>query len=75
MSLWRRGDIVELDGLLAVVTAVEGDPEVPKGHVTLWFGEPRCKRKSEGGIGGARPEVCTVPEEYCVYAATSITSH
>ena len=43
MSRWRRGDLVELDGLLAVVVGVESDAEVPDGHVALWFGEPRCR--------------------------------
>ena len=74
MPVWRRGDLVELDGLLAVVTGIEGDPDVPEEHVALWFGEPRCKRKSEGGKGGQRPEIWTVPAEYCVAAAKSITN-
>src|SRR5215203_1085905 len=26
---WKRGDLVELDGLLAVVVALAGDPDVP----------------------------------------------
>jgi hypothetical protein len=46
MSKWRRGDIVELDGLLAVVVGSEGDPNVPDGHTAVWFGDPRCTRKS-----------------------------
>jgi hypothetical protein len=75
MPRWRRGDLVELDGLLAVVVGVEGDAEVPDGHVALWFGEPRCRRKSQGGPGRQRPEVWTVPEEYCVPAAGPVYKH
>jgi hypothetical protein len=75
MALWQRGAFVELDGLLAVVTAVEGDAGVPEGHVALWFGDPRCRRKSEGGTGGHRPEVWTVPEEYCLPAAEPVARH
>ena len=46
MHKWKRGDLVELDGLLAVVVGVEGDPDIPEDHVAVWFGDPRCERKS-----------------------------
>jgi len=75
MSLWERGQLVELDGLLAVVVGVSGDPGVPEDHVALWFGDPKTKRKSQGGKGGFRPEVWTVPEEYCSRAAEPIIRH
>jgi hypothetical protein len=75
MALWKRGDIVELDGLLAVVVGVNGDPNVPEDHVALWFGDPRTKRKSEGGPGGLRPEIWTVPEEYCIKSAKPVIKH
>ena len=66
MATWRRGDLVELDGRLAVVVGAEGEPGVPEDHVNLWFGEPQSIRKSEGGPGGRTPVVWTVPEEYCL---------
>ena len=75
MPLWRRGDLVELDGLLGVVTGIEGDPGVPEDHVAVWFGEPRCQRISQGGSGGHRPEIWTVPEEHFVAAAPAIIKH
>jgi hypothetical protein len=55
----RRGDFVELDGLLDVVVASAGEPDgagdlVPEDHVALWFGAPPTKRVSEGGEGGGR---------------------
>ena len=75
MPKWSRGDLVEVDGLLAVVVGIKGDPEVPEEHVALWFGDPRCPRKSEGGAGGLRPEVWTVPEECCVPVAQPVYKH
>ena len=70
MHTWKRGDLLELDGLLCVVVGVGGDPmagtsyTVPEDHIAVWFGDPRCVRKSEGGAGAQRPEVWTVPAEY-----------
>ena len=72
---WCRGDWVEMDGLLGVVVAIEGDPEVPEDHVAVWFGDPRGKRLSQGGIGGQRPEVWTVPVDCIVAAARPIYRH
>jgi hypothetical protein len=75
LARWNRGDLVELDGLLAVVVGIEGDDPVPEEHVALWFGNPRCERISKGGPGGQRPEILTVPEEYCVPAAKPVYKH
>jgi hypothetical protein len=75
MAEWRRGDLVELDGLLAVVVGLEGDPEVPEDHIAIWFGDPRGVRKSQGGSGGQHPEVWTVPAEYLVAAASPVWKH
>lgn len=75
MSEWRRGDLVELDGLIAVVVGIAGDPEVPEDHVAIWSGEPRCVRKSSGGPGGRRPEVFTVPAGILIAAAEPIWRH
>lgn len=75
MASWKRGDLVELDGLLAVVVGVEGDENVPEEHVALWFGEPACVRRSQGGPGGQSPVVCTVPAAYCTRAARPSWMH
>ena len=75
MAMWQRGDLVELDGLLAVVVGVEGDPGVPGEHVAAWFGDPRCRQKSQGGPGGERPEVWTVPEAYLAPASEPVYKH
>ncbi|BAQ75222.1 uncharacterized protein POS17_3528 [Pseudomonas sp. Os17] len=69
MTNWQRGDLVELDGLLAVVVGIEGDPNVPEEHIAAWFGAPSCIRKSKGGAGAASPEVWTVPAYLFVRAA------
>jgi hypothetical protein len=76
----RRGDFVELDGLLAVVVFLAGEPVgvgefVPEDHVALWFGAPPTKRASEGGEGGAVPEVWTVPAENCPAASRPVVRH
>ena len=75
MLTWKRGDLVELDAMLAVVVAIFGDPDVPEDHVTLWFGQPISLRKSQGGISGQRPEVWTVPVALLVAAAEPFYKH
>jgi hypothetical protein len=68
MTRIRRGDMVTFDGLLAAVVGVEGDPNVPEGHLLLWFGDPTAKRASEGGTPKTCAEAWTVPAEYCSQA-------
>jgi hypothetical protein len=75
MSTFKRGDIIEHAGLLAVVVGTPEDGGAPEDHLALWYGEPRCKRISEGGVGGQHPEVWTVPAEYCTLAASSVVRH
>ncbi len=75
MACCHRGDMVEFDGLLAAVVGVSGDPGVPEDHVVLWFGAPDCKRKSQGGQGGCRPELWTVPAEHIIPAAKPVMRH
>ena len=72
---WRLGQLVEFDGLLAVVVGIDTDSWVPEEHVALWFGLPRGERKSQGGVGGLRPEVWTIPADDCSPAAEPIVRH
>jgi len=72
---WRRGDLVELDGLLAVVVGVAGDLGVPEDYIAVWFGDPRCVRRSQGGSGSCRPEVWTVPAEDFDVALEPVWKH
>ncbi|MES2997139.1 MAG: hypothetical protein V4733_10060 [Verrucomicrobiota bacterium] len=75
MSTFKRGDIIELDGLLAVVVGTSEDGGAPEDHLALWFGDPRCTRISKGGVGGQHPEVWTVPADYCIVAALPVVRH
>ena len=79
----RRGDLVEIDGILAVVIGLAGETVetadggelVPDDHVALWFGEPWEERSSRGGKGGAIPEIWTVPLEFCWAASKPAPRH
>jgi hypothetical protein len=75
MRSFKRGDIIEHDGLLAVVVGTDADGGAPEDQLALWYGEPRCIRISKGGVGGQHPEVWTVPSEYCTLAASSVVRH
>jgi hypothetical protein len=75
MTTFTKGDIIEIDGLLAVVVGTPQDGSTPEDHLALWFGEPKCIRISEGGVGGQRPEVWTVPSEYCIPSAPPDVRH
>ena len=70
-----RGDLVTLDGRLAVVVGVEGDPDVPEEHVAIWYGGPNTAQSSGAGSGDAAPVVYTVPEEYCKRAPSPELRH
>ena len=58
--MFKRGDIVEIEGQLAVVVGTFGDGSAPEDHIAVWFGDPKTAR---GERGGRRPEVWTIPEE------------
>jgi hypothetical protein len=75
MSTFKRGQFVEHDGLLAVVVGTPADDGTPEDHLALWYGEPRCTRVSQGGSGGQRPEIWTVPAEHCKSAASPVVRH
>jgi hypothetical protein len=75
MGEWEKGQLVELDGLLAAVVGTDEDAWVPEDHVALWFGDPQSVRKSQGGPGGLQPELWTVPAEYCTLAADPVVRH
>jgi hypothetical protein len=70
--MFKRGDFVEFDGLLAVVVGTPEDGTTSTGDLALWFGEPKGLRKSKGGRGGLNPEVWTVPMAYCTEAAEPV---
>ena len=72
MHSFERG---QYDGLLAVVVGKPQNGGAPEEHLALWYGEPRCIRKSDGGAGCQHPEVWTVPVEQCIPAPTPIIRH
>jgi hypothetical protein len=73
--MFKRGDFVELDGLLSVVVGTSEDGMVPEDHLVLWLGTPQGIRKSEGGLGGLQAEVWTVPSGLCQPASAPIVRH
>lgn len=72
---FRLGQFVEHDGLLAVVVGTPEDGMAPEDHLALWYGDPRCVRRSQGGPGGQTPEVWTVPAAYLKPAAEPTVLH
>ena len=75
MSAFKLGQFVEHDGLLAVIVGTPEEGGAPEDHLTLWYGEPNATRSSEGGSGPLRPEVWTVPLEYCTPAQIPVVRH
>ena len=73
--MFKRGDFVEIDELLAVVVGTVGDGTAPDDHIIVWFGDPRGTRVSEGGQGNLQPEVWTIPLEYCKLAPQPLVKH
>lgn len=71
----RLGQLVELNGRLAVVVGTDTDAWVPEGHVALWFGEPGAISVSQNQMDRLRPEVWTVPAEYCTPALEPVVRH
>jgi hypothetical protein len=61
----RRGDLVTLNGRLAAVVGVEGDPGIPEDHVGLWYGDPPTQRQDDDKPVAVAPIVYTVPAECC----------
>ena len=64
MQIFKKGDLVVLNGNLAAVVGLPGDPAVPPEHVALWLGEVN----SSNGSASTRPIAWTVPVEYCKLA-------
>lgn len=48
------------------------DPDIPEGHVALWFGDTTAKRISQGGTPKSRAEAWTVPTEHCEFMAIDL---
>lgn len=62
----KRGDLVLLNGRVAAVVGVEGEPGVPEGHVALWFGDHDAEAKPAVDRSIPHCEAWTVPVEYRV---------
>ena len=62
---WKKGDIVVLNGLLAVVVGIAGDSNVPEDYIAIWYGELHGQIVFEGDSSEGKPKVYTVPAEYC----------
>lgn len=75
MITFNLGQLVEYDGLLAVVVGTPQAGSAPNDHLALWYGDPRGVRISDGGSGGQHPVVWIVPAEYCSMAASFIAQH
>lgn len=75
MKNWQRGDFVELNGRVAVVVGVEGEPDIPEGHVALWYGEAQGQDATAGDTGAGPVQVWTVPAEYCGLGPEPIYRH
>ena len=71
----RLGQLVELNGRLAVVVGTDADAWVPDDHVALWFGETGAISVSPEQSGRLRPEVWTVPAECCTPALEPVVRH
>ncbi len=76
MGTFKRGDLVQMDGLLAVVVGAEGEPTVPDEHLALSFGPSTPQvRTSKGGAGTQTPEVWMVPAYLCQAAPAPVICH
>lgn len=75
MTTAKKGDFVEIDGLMTVVVATSENENVPDGHLAVWYGSPTARRISDGGGGGMIPEAWIVPAEYCLPVAQVVFRH
>jgi hypothetical protein len=75
VQVWKRGDIVALNGELAVVVGIEGDPDVPEDHIAVWFGGTRVEPNRVQDTGRKSPEIWAVPAEYFVNALPAVLKH
>ena len=51
--MFKKGDMVEIDGLLAAIVGNDEDEYVPEDHIAVWFGDRITKIVSDGGVNGA----------------------
>jgi len=72
---FKRGDLVESNGLLGVVVGVYGDNYVPEDHIAIWYGSTTTSSSIQKGQGALVPEVWTVPQEYVRLAPNPIMHH
>ena len=75
MKKFKKGDFVEMDGLLAMVVATDIEDAIPEEHLAIWFGDPNAKRKSDTEYVQNSPEVWTVPEELCNKGLEPVFKH
>ena len=71
---FKRGDLVESNGLLGVVVGIYGDNHVPEDHIAIWYGRTTTSSTQQEG-GTLIPEVWTVPQEYVRLAPSPIMRH
>jgi hypothetical protein len=62
---FKKGDFVEIDGLIGVVVGIEKDEITPEGHLAIWFGAGQQVRASEGATSPIPVEIHTVPIAMC----------
>lgn len=75
MDILKKGDFVEMDGLIAVIVGTADDKDVPEDHVALWFGMPGTIRLTNADHTQTPPEVWTVPISVCSMALPAIFRH
>ena len=66
---FKLGDVLTMDGLPCVVVGLSGqrlndyEIPVPEDHITVWFGDSKAVRESEGGSQCLSTDVHTIPED------------
>lgn len=68
---------MELNDFIAVVVGVDTEAHVPEGHLLLWYGNEvkLCNSEVPNNNVRQKPEVWSVPEEYCKDALPEEIKH
>lgn len=72
---FKRGDLVENNGLLEVVVGGYGDNHVPEDHIAIWYGSNTTTSSTQKEESALVPEIWTVPQEYVRLAPSPIMRH